>query len=91
MNKKSIKYIVLFICEMAVIYVGLGSPMPTDLKSVLGLIIALVAGGYTAWKNHNISEASQVSQQYLNIFKADGGLTAFEELLQEFDDVDEEE
>lgn len=72
MNKASIKYIVLFVCEMLSIWVGVGMPMPVDTRSTVGLLVALCVGGFTAWKNHNISEASQLAQGVLKEFKTTG-------------------
>lgn len=99
MNKEIIKAVVRLIASFvfivnAVLTAKGCNPIPFDenlIGEVIGLVLAFGSVAWAWWKNENITEQARLAQQYLNIFKADGGLTAFEELLQEFDDVDEEE
>lgn len=55
MTEKRIKTVVQLIGEFLVIWYGMGTPIPASIEEGIKLSVAVLAVGYTAWKNHDFT------------------------------------
>ena len=57
------------------------------ITTIIAGIIATAAFLWTAWKNHNITEAANEAQAILDELKADNGESADEEAFEDGDEI----
>lgn len=71
MTEKRIKTILMLIGEAAVIWYGMGTPVPTNWTEVIKLIVALLAITYTGWKNHDFTPEACIGTGLTRQLKAE--------------------
>ena len=79
-NKETLKAYLYALAEFVGIFNGFltaagKNPLPFDEVMVLEVgayVLAIVAFGFTVWKNHNFTKAAQKAQTWLRALKEDG-------------------